>query len=131
MSEHEPFKRFDIISTSASGLSYVRERKLGLTRVLTQSELDDFNDPPPCVECGEQFGCEHFNCAGEPLFSEAEIESEVPEGLRTFARDVGISRADLDRLQRIEQHEGEFRLAPGAASDMRTLELVLLLNDEK
>ena len=32
-----PFRRFDMLSKSASGLSYVRERRLGVTRVLTPS----------------------------------------------------------------------------------------------
>ena len=93
-----PFRRFDMLSKSASGLSYVRERRLGVTRVLTPSELEDFNDPPPCAECGEQFGCEHFNCAGEPLLTENEIDAEVPREWSTFARDYGVSRGDLVRL---------------------------------
>jgi hypothetical protein len=129
--ERAPFQRFDFLSRSASGLSYVRERKLGVTRVLTPSELDDFNDPPPCPDCGEQFGCEHFNCAGEPLLSDGEIETAVPREWSEFAKDYGVSHADLDRLRLIERNEGEYRLADGATSDMRTLELVLLLNEAR
>jgi hypothetical protein len=125
--------RFDILSRSDSGLSYVRERKGGVMRVLTESELADFGDPPPCPQCAEQFGCEHFNCAGEPLLSEAEVESVVPGEWRGFARDVGVSRGDVDRLQVIERagEEGEYRLVGGTPVDMRTLELVLLLNEAR
>lgn len=130
-SERAPFQRFDMLSKSPSGLNYVRERKLGVTRVLTESELADFNDPPPCEECGEQFGCEHFNCAGEPLLREEEIESEVPADFVSFAKDYGISRGDLERLRLIERADGEYRLADGAHSDMRMLELVLLLNEAR
>jgi hypothetical protein len=130
-SERAPFQRFDVLSTSASGLSYVRERKLGVTRVLTQSELEDFRDPAPCEECGEQFGCEHFNCAGEPLLRDEEIEREVPPELVSFAKDYGVSRGDLDRLRVIERTDGEYRLAEGAHTDMRMLELVLLLNEAR
>ena len=139
------FRRFDVLSKSASGLSYVRERRLGVTRVLTPSELEDFNDPPQCIECGEQFGCEHFNCAGEPLLNENEIESEVPRQWMSFAKDYGIktagvmvevpsygiSRGDLIRLGRIERSEGEYRVADHDAADMRTQELMLLLNDAR
>ena len=125
------FRRFDVLSKSASGLSYVRERRLGVTRVLTPSELEDFNDPPQCIECGEQFGCEHFNCAGEPLLNENEIESEVPRHWMSFAKDYGISRGDLIRLGRIERSEGEYRVADHDAADMRTQELMLLLNDAR
>ncbi|HEX2122986.1 MAG TPA: hypothetical protein VHL59_15240 [Thermoanaerobaculia bacterium] len=123
--------RFDLLSRSSSGLTYVRERKGGVMRVLTESELADFDDPPPCPECSEQFGCEHFNCAGEPLLSEAEIESEVPVQWMGMAKKIGVSRPDLVRLRAIELHEGEYRLADGAAKDMRALELVLLLNEER
>lgn len=123
--------RFDHLSRSESGLHYVRERKGGVTRVLTDSELQDFNDPPPCPECAEQFGCEHFNCAGEPLLAETEIESSVPSEWRPFAKDYGVSLHDLDRLRLVEQHEGEWRLSGGATADMRTLELVLLLNEAR
>jgi len=123
--------RFDLLSRSDSGLTFVRERKGGITRVLTESELADFSDPPPCPECAEQFGCEHFNCAGEPLFAESEIGSEVPQEWRQFAKDYGISRQDLERLRNVEQFEGEYRLAADAPSDMRTRELVLLLNDAR
>jgi hypothetical protein len=122
-------KRFDLLSRSDSGLTYVRERKLGITRVLTDTELAEFDDPRPCPECAEQFGCEHFNCAGEPLLSDADVDARVPAEWQQFAKDYGLSEADLARLPAIEQHEGEFRLAAGAASDMRTRELVLLLND--
>jgi hypothetical protein len=125
------FQRFDFLSKSASGLSYVRERRLGVTRVLTPSELADFSDPPQCSECGEQFGCEHFNCAGEPLLSESEIEGEVPREWSTFAKDYGISRGDLLRLKRIECNEGEYRMADHDTADMRTLELMLLLNEAR
>ena len=127
----EPFKRFDLLSKSESGLSYVRERRLGVTRVLTASELEDFNDPPPCTECGEQFGCEHFNCAGEALLAENEIESVVPREWMDFAKDYGISRDDLLRLRRIERTEGEYRMADHDDADMRTLELMLLLNEAR
>jgi len=120
-----------MLSKSASGLSYVRERRLGVTRVLTPSELEDFNDPPPCNECGEQFGCEHFNCAGEPLLTENEIEAEVPRQWSSFARDYGVSRDDLLRLRRIECNEGEYRMADHDTADMRTLELMLLLNEAR
>ena len=125
------FRRFDLLSKSASGLSYVRERRLGVTRVLTPSELEDFNDPPPCVECGEQFGCEHFNCAGEPLLNENEIDVEVPREWTAFARDYGISRGDLLRLQRIEFNEGEYRMSDHENADLRTHELMLLLNEAR
>jgi len=122
--------RFDVLSRSDSGLHYVREKKRGILRVLTDSEFADFNnDPPPCPLCAEQFGCDHFNCAGEALFTDAEIESEVPEQWRAFAKEHGVSRADLGRLECVELHEEAYRLAPGAPTDMRALELVLLLND--
>lgn len=126
-----PVGRFDLLSRSASGLSYVREKRSGVTRVLTESELHDFDDPPPCPECAEQFGCEHFNCAGEALLTEAEVEAEVPEAWSGFAREFGLSRNDLLRLASIETHDGEFRLAGGSVSDMRANELVLLLNEWK
>jgi len=87
--------RFDILSSSESGLSYVREKRGGLMRVLTESELEDFNDPPPCPQCAEQFGCEHINCAGEPLLSEGEVESDVPAEWLAFAKENGVSRGDL------------------------------------
>lgn len=130
MTERPPFQRFDILSRSESGLNYVREKRGGVHRVLTESELADFTDPVPCAECGEQFGCEHFNCAGEPLLAESEIESVVPKPWIEFAKDYGLSRGDLERLAKIELHDGEYRLIPGTpASDMRTNELVLLLNE--
>jgi glycine/D-amino acid oxidase-like deaminating enzyme len=127
-----PVRRFDVLSRSDSGLHYVRERRGGVMRVLTTSELADFDDPPPCPRCAEQFGCEHFNCAGEPLFTEAEIVAEVPKEWTAFARDYGLSRADLERLLTIKPagEEGEFHTT-SADPDMRTLELVLLLNDAR
>lgn len=129
---HHPFARFDFLSKSSSGLNYVRDRKANVMRVLTESELEDFNSPAPCPECAEQFGCEHFNCAGEPLLSESEIASEVPPQWSLFATENGISRADLERLRAIEvTHEGEYRVAPGTNADMRMLELVLLLNEAR
>jgi hypothetical protein len=124
-------QRFDYLSRSESGLTFVREKKGGVTRVLTESELEDFSDPPPCPECAEQFGCEHFNCAGEPLLAESELESAVPPQWLPFAKECGISRNDLERLQQIELHEGEYRLAGAAPSDMRLQELMLLLNEQR
>lgn len=129
---HPPAERFDVLSHSDSGLNYVRERKGGVMRVLTDSELADFSDPKPCPECAEQFGCEHYNCAGEPLLSEHQIGEVVPHEWVDFAREFGLSRHDLERLQSIERHEGEYRLVVGLANpDMRQLELVLLLNDAR
>jgi len=128
--EYPPFQRLEILSRSESGLSYVRERKSGILRMLTEEELLDFNDPPPCAQCGEQFGCEHFNCAGEPLLHEDEIDADVPAEWRTFARESGISRNDLLRLGCIEETEGEYRVQRDAESDMRTMEIVLLLNEK-
>jgi hypothetical protein len=125
------FRRFDVLSKSVSGLNYVRERRLGVTRVLTESELEDFNDPPPCSECGEQFGCDHFNCAGEPLLNEIEIDAEVPPEWSSFAKDYGVSRGDVLRLRRIECNEGEYRMADHDDADMRTHELMLLLNEAR
>jgi hypothetical protein len=122
-------QRFDLLSSSESGLSYVREKRGGTMRVLTESELADFNDPPPCPQCAEQFGCEHFNCAGEPILGEDDIEASAPPEWLAFAKACGISREDIDRLKLIEQHEGEYRVAAGA--DMRTQELALLLNEER
>ena len=128
---HPRHPRLEYLSRSDSGLHYVREKKSGVLRQLTESELDDFNDPPPCEQCGEQFGCEHYNCAREPLLGETEIESEVPEEWRRLARDEGVSRNDLIRLRSIEQKEGQYQVVPASQSDMRMLELVLLLNDEQ
>lgn len=122
-------ERFDILSSSESGLRYVRERRNGLMRVLTESELEDFNDPPPCPQCAEQFGCEHFNCAGEPLLSETELESEVPAEWLAFAKENGVSRGDLERLRIIEPGTEGYIVSHGATADMRTLEIVLLLNE--
>jgi hypothetical protein len=128
MTDERPVPRFDFLSRSDSGLNYVRDRKGGVMRVLTESEVEDLStDPKPCPECSEQFGCEHFNCAGEPLMP----EGEVPEAWREFASENGLSLNDLERLRVIEQHEGEWRLVHGAAADMRTLELVLLLNESR
>ncbi|HYR29539.1 MAG TPA: hypothetical protein VEU30_13795 [Thermoanaerobaculia bacterium] len=124
--------RFEHLSRSESGLHFVREKKGGVARVLTDSELQDFNDPPPCPECAEQFGCDHFNCAGEPLLGDAELEGNVPGEWLPFAKDYGVSRNDLERLRLVEQHEGEWRLREGAGkADMRTQELVLLLNEAR
>ena len=125
---HNP--RHEHLSVSDSGLHYVREKKSGVLRQLTDSELNDFDDPPPCEQCSEQFGCEHYNCAREPLLAEAEIDEHVPEQWRAFARDAGISRNDLERLRAIELREGEYHVAPNVTSDMRMQELVLLLNEE-
>jgi hypothetical protein len=121
--------RFDILSTSTSGVSYVREKKGGVMRALTESELADFNDPPPCPACGEQFGCDHLNIAGEAMLSDAEIEKEVPAEWMRLARTEGLSRADLERLRSVECIDDVYRAAAGA--DLRTLELVLLLNGEQ
>jgi len=124
--------RFDILSSSESGLSYVREKRGGLMRVLTESELQDFNDPPPCPQCAEQFGCEHINCAGEPLLSESEVESDVPAEWMGFAKENGVSRGDLERLRAIERGgDNEYHVAGGVNADMRTLEIVILLNDAR
>jgi hypothetical protein len=122
-------QRFDMLSSSESGLTYVREKRGGVMRVLTESELADFNDPPPCPQCAEQFGCEHFNCAGEAMLSDDEVESAAPPQWIAFAKACGISRQDLDRLKLIEEYEGEYRVAPGA--DMRSQEIVLLLNEAR
>ena len=123
--------RFDLLSRSSSGLTFVREKKGGVMRVLTESELADFNDPPPCPQCAEQFGCEHFNCAGEALIGESELESRVPPEWMAFAKEHGLSVPDLERLRVIEEREGEYQVAGGASADMRTLELVLLLNEQR
>ena len=124
-------KRFDLLSRSTSGLNYVRDKNANLMRVLTESELADFDDPPPCPECAEQFGCEHFNCAGEALFAESDIEANVPAEWAAFARECGLSAHDLERLRTIVQREGEWVAAPGTEHDMRSLELVLLLNEQR
>ena len=129
--ERASLPRFEILSRSDSGLHYVRERRGGQVRVLTESELEDFNDPRPCPHCAEQFGCDHFNCAGEPLLNDNEIESEVPPEWTAFARDCGISRHDLERLRSIERQEGEYRVIAEASSDVRMIELVLLLNEAR
>jgi len=121
--------RFEHLSISNSGLHYVRERKGGVMRVLTDSELADFNDPPPCPHCAEQFGCEHFNCAGEPLLDEAQLESHVPPEWLAFARASGVSERDLERLRAVEVHEGAYRVGGGVEADVRMMEIVLLLNE--
>ena len=126
---HNP--RHELLSRSDSGLHYVREKKSGVLRRLTESELSDFDgDPQPCEQCGEQFGCDHYNCAREPLLSDADIDDLVPAEWRPFARTAGLSRNDLARLRVIEEHEGTYHVAANAPSDMRTLEIVLLLNGE-
>jgi hypothetical protein len=125
---HNP--RHELLSRSDSGLHYVREKKSGVLRQLTEDELHDFDDPPPCEQCGEQFGCEHYNCAREALLTEGEIETECPEPWRAFAREAGISRNDLVRLQAIERSDGGYQVAPHATTDMRMLELVLMLNEQ-
>lgn len=131
MSDDRPHNpRLELLSRSDSGLHYVREKKSGILRRLTNEELSDFDDPPPCEHCGEQFGCDHYNCAREPLIDEFAIDAEVPEPWRAFAREAGVSREDLARLQLIEQRDGAYALAANAPSDMRTLELVLLLNGQ-
>lgn len=122
--------RFELLSKSNSGLTYVREKKGGVMRVLTESELADFDDPPPCPQCAEQFGCEHLNCAGEALLAESEHETVVPAEWMQFAKDNGVSREDLARLQNVEEHEGAYRVKNGVTADMRLLEIVLLLNEE-
>jgi len=122
--------RFEILSRSESGLSYVRERKSGIVRTLTEEELRDFDDPKPCDECGEQFGCDHYNCAGERLLDEGEIDEAIPAEWRALARGEGLSRNDVVRLGTIERTaEGQHRVAADAASDMRTMELALLLDE--
>lgn len=126
-----PFQRHEILSRSESGLHFVRERKSGLLRQLTDDELRDFSDPPQCAECGEQFGCEHFNCAGEPLLDDEMVATGVPPEWAVFARESGLSNQDLVRLRSIERSDGEYRLVPGAVSDVRMLELVLLLNESR
>ncbi len=122
--------RLEHLSRSDSGLHYVREKKSGIMRRLTDSELHDFDDPVPCEQCGEQFGCEHYNCAREPLLGDAEIDSEVPAEWQAFAREAGLSRNELVRLRAIERRDGEYHVAADATSDMRLLELVLLLNEK-
>ncbi len=129
--EQPPASRFEMLSRSESGLHYVREKKGGVMRVLSDSELADFSDPPPCPECAEQFGCDHFNCAGEALLGEEEWAAAVPAEWRAFARDHGVSRGDLDRLGLVEQAEGEYRVRGEVKPDMRTLEIVLLLNEAR
>ena len=122
--------RFDILSRSESGLNYIREKKSGIVRTLTPEELRDFEDPKPCEECGEQFGCDHYNCAGERLLDDGEIDDAVPAEWRELARGEGLSGNDVARLQTIKRTpEGKHQVAPDAASDMRTMELALLLDE--
>ena len=122
--------RFDILSRSESGLNYIREKKSGIVRTLTPEELRDFEDPKPCEECGEQFGCDHYNCAGERLLDLGEIDEAVPAEWRELAREEGLSRGDVARLLTIRRTpEGTHQVAPDAASDMRTMELALLLDE--
>lgn len=128
MTERPHNPRLEHLSVSDSGLHYVREKKSGVLRRLTDSELNDFDDPPPCEQCGEQFGCDHYNCAREPLLTEGEIDGNVPEPWRAFARLAGVSRNDLARLEAIEHRDGAYHVAANA--DMRTQELVLLLNED-
>jgi hypothetical protein len=125
-----PVRRLEILSRSESGLTYVRERKSGIMRTLTEEELRDFDDPKPCEECGEQFGCGHYNCAGERLLEESEIDEAVPAEWRELARGEGLSRNDVARLGVITRDgEGTHHVAPDAPSDMRTMELALLLDE--
>lgn len=126
-----PYQRHEILSRSESGLTFVRDRRSGVMRQLTEEELLDFSDPAPCEECGEQFGCTHYNCARERLLPDHEIESFVPEQWMAFARANGVSREDLQRLNMVDLHEGEYFLRPGSSADMRTQELVLLLNESR
>ncbi len=128
---HPCFQRHEILSHSESGLHFVRERRSGILRQLTDDELRDFNDPTPCAQCGEQFGCEHFNVAGEPMLAESEIEAEVPREWLAFARGYGLSRNDLERLRRIESSEGEYHVTGNEPADLRTQELALLLNEAR
>jgi hypothetical protein len=122
--------RFDILSRSESGLNYIREKKSGIVRTLTPEELRDFEDPKPCEECGEQFGCDHYNCAGERLLDDGEIDAAVPAEWRELARGEGLSRNDVARLRTIERTaEGMHKVAADAPSDMRTMELALLLDE--
>jgi hypothetical protein len=130
MTEKITGPRFDILSTSESGLTFVRERRLGVMRALTEEELAGFDDPPPCPDCAEQFGCEHINSAGEPMLSETEVAAEVPAEWMDFARDHGVSRGDLLRLRSLERVDDAYRHA-GDAPDVRTLEIVLLLNEQE
>jgi hypothetical protein len=126
-----PVRRFDVLSRSESGLTFVRERRGGVTRVLTPSELADFDDPKPCPQCAEQFGCEHYNCAGEELLSDTDVDEVVPAEWRGLARDHGLSRIDLQRLATLEFRDSQYAVPRGAVADLRMLELVLILNDDR
>src|ERR1051326_5262459 len=122
--------RFEILSRSESGLHFVRETKSGIVRTLTEEELRDFDDPKPCEQCGEQFGCDHYNCAGERLLDDGEIDGAGPAEGRGRARAVGLSQNARGRLRTIERTaEGKHCVAADAASDMRTMELALLLDE--
>jgi hypothetical protein len=123
-------KRLEILSRSESGLHFVRERQSGIVRTLTDEELHDFEDPKPCEECGEQFGCSHYNCAGERLLEESEIDEAVPQEWRALAREEGLSPNDVERLRVIERGAGGMHhVVADAPSDMRTMELTLLLDE--
>ena len=122
--------RFDLLSRSESGLSYIRETRSGIVRTLTEEEIRDLEEPKPCDECGEQFGCAHYNCAGERLLDDAEIDGAVPAEWRELAREEGLSGNDVARLRAIERTaEGKHHVAADAPSDMRTMELALLLDE--
>ncbi len=66
---------------------------------------------------------------GEPLLTENEIETEVPRQWSSFTKDYGVSRDDL--LLRIECTDAEYRMADHDTADMRTQELMLLLNEAR
>jgi len=126
-----PFQRLRILSSSESGIHYVRDTKNNLLRRLTHAELLDLNDPKPCATCGEQFGCEHFNLAGEPMLSDDELDTQVPLPWQSFARREGVSREDLTRLLTIRrsEDEGAFIFTNNDEHDLRALEILLLLNE--
>jgi hypothetical protein len=130
MADRPPVRRLEILSRSESGLHYVRERRSGIVRTLTDEELHDFEDPKPCEECGEQFGCGHYNCAGEPMLGEGDIDAVVPAEWRALAREEGLSANDVARLGTIRRTaEGKHHVAADAPSDMRSMELALLLDE--
>ena len=125
------YERHEFLSRSESGIHYVRDRRSGILKRLTEEELRDLSDPPPCEECGEQFGCAHFNCAREPMLSDEEVESDVPSQWRGFARVNGVSRNDIERLGHVVCFEGEYAVEKDHSPDMRTLEIVLMLNESR
>ncbi len=129
--ENLPFQRLRILSSSASGIHYVRDAKNNVLRRLTDEELLDLSDPKPCPSCGEQFGCEHYNLAGEAMLSDDELDADVPAYWRNFARSEGVSRKDLTRLQAIGRSEEAqaFVFTSNAERDLRALEILLLLNE--